>query len=329
MPSSGPAVVDGGVYKSIDLGSTWLQKTAIPEIGGRVIGFADAHVTALTLDPQDHNVLYLSTADKGLLVSMDGGERWNSIPYFGPRVIGVAVDYANKCELYGLTSNKLSRTTNCGRDFRDVLTETRQGYELKKVIIDNYNKNTVYVATSKEILKSIDNGVSWSTLKRFDDTIADVWMDVADSRMLMVGLRGSGIWRTADGGKLWVEQREALSKFDGASNIISITQNGRTIKNYIIATDHGILKTNDGGESWYDIALLTPANSVKPLVLAVDWANAKNIYYATSTTFYKSLDGGATWQTQKLPTNRLPSLLSIDYKDSKVLYLGTRPVPKQ
>lgn len=329
LQSGAPAVVDGGIYKSIDLGATWLQKTAIPEIGGRIIGFSDAQVNALTIDPQDHNVLYLATADKGLLQSMDGGERWTSIPYFGANVLSVALDYANKCEFYGLTPNKLSRTTNCGRDFKDVLTEARPGYALKKVIVDDYNKNTVYAATTKEILKSTNNGETWTTLKLFDDNISDVWMDIADSRMLMVGLKGSGIWRTSDGGNLWVEERDVLSKFDGASNIISITQNGRTIKNYTIATDHGLLRTTDGGESWNDIALLTPANTVKPLVVAVDPVNDKNIYYATSTTFYKSVDGGTTWKTQKLPTNRLPSVMTVDYKDSKVLYLGTKPVPKQ
>lgn len=329
LQSNAPAVVDGGIYKSADLGANWAQKTAIPEIGGRIIGFADAQVNALVIDPMDHNVLYVATADKGLLQSMDGGERWESIPYFGANVRSVAVDYGNKCEYFGLTPNKLSRTTNCGRDFKDVLTETRQGYELMEVISDSYNKNTVYVATTNEILKSVDNGDSWTTLKRFDDNIADVWMDVADSRILMVGLASSGIWQTLDAGKNWIEKIDQLSGFDGASNIISISQSGRAAKNYIISTNHGLLRTTDGGDTWNDIQLLTPANTVQPLAVAVDWANNKNIYYATTTTLYKTVDGGLTWITQKLPTNRLPSTLTIDYKDSRVLYLGTEPVPEQ
>lgn len=324
-----PAAIDGGVYKSIDSGATWLQKAAVPETGGRVVGFPDVDITGLTFDPQDHNFIYINSPTEGLFTTADGGERWNQIKEVGYVVKDVAVDYSNKCRYLTLTPGKLIRTANCGRDFKDVLTETRPDYQLRFVLTDHFNNNVVYVANTREMMRSNDFGDTWTTIARFTDNISDILMDRKDSRILLVGFEGSGIQRTLDGGKSWIDEREGLAKLDGGSNVISLRQHPTKDGNYFAATNYGIIKTADYAATWTGIPLLTPPNSIKITAFAVDPANGDILYYTTATTFYKTVDGGKTWLTLKLPTVRIPTYIEIDPKDAKVMYMGTKQIPKQ
>ena len=52
------------------------------------------------------------------------------------------------------------------------------------------------------------------------------------------------------------------------------------------------------------------------------------IYYVTNTTFYRSLDGGINWSSNKLPTSRAGVKLLIDSKNPSIIYLAVRQIKK-
>jgi photosystem II stability/assembly factor-like uncharacterized protein len=86
------------------------------------------------------------------------------------------------------------------------------------------------------------------------------------------------------------------------------------------------MKSTDYGDSWSKIELITKDGQKDSSVeaLAVNPKNSKEIYYATKTTFYSSIDGGVSWKTKKLPSTRAGSVLMVKPDQPNVLFLGLK-----
>ncbi len=95
-----------------------------------------------------------------------------------------------------------------------------------------------------------------------------------------------------------------------------------------MASKYGLLRTRDGGKNWQAINLLTPPGSVDIFSLAINPQNGNEIYYGTSSTFYKTVNGGEKWITKRLPTTRATSFLLVDFKNPNVIYLGTKKIKR-
>ena len=129
----------GGVWKTTNCcttATTWTVKTDIPEISSMAIG-------DLTMDPNNHNVIYAGTGDlrygsysfgsAGILKSTDLGETWTVLgedvfnPFYGPSANGFP-----------------------------------QYQAIGKVVVDPNNSNNVIVGTKTGVFFSYDAGTDWS-----------------------------------------------------------------------------------------------------------------------------------------------------------------------
>ncbi len=327
---------DGGIYKSVDGSKNWTQKVSIPEINGQVVRFPLANILKIVIDPSDHNAVYLATESDGLLYSFDGGERWQRTRQFARGMINdVAIDYGSKCTLYIAIANKIYKSTDCARVWDEVYFDTRTDVQINDVETESYNKNVVYAGTNKgDLLKSTDYGASWSVVKRARQSIRQILVDKNDTRIVYIGTSTAGLFKTTDGGRTWSDDRPEtdintpIKKYSNALNFIRMSQDFTSPNTLVMASRYGLLRTRDGGSTWEDIKLVTPAGGATITSLAVDQKNGDVIYYGTNTTFYKSVNGGQNWVPSKLPTSRESSFIAVDPLDSNVLYLGTRLIKR-
>lgn len=314
---------NGGLYKSTDSGVTWTQVTAFPTSQG-VGNFGTSSVNTMAIDPLDHTALYLGLPSTGLIFSYDAGASWQSpqdSQLQSGSVTSVAVDYKNLCTVYATLEKRLYKTETCGRKFTSVYEETRSEVSVKRVVADWFNDGVVYLGLSNgDILKSLDGGTSWIKLKSLGKKLTSLIMSNQDSRIILVGTEG-GLWRTTDAGETWIDETDALSKFKNAENILKLVQDA-TGSTFLIATKYGLLRSTDAGDSWASIKLLTSANQITIYALTIDPKDPNIIYYASSSTLYKSVDGGTSWDTQKLTGGWAPTFLYIDPEETSTLYLG-------
>jgi len=322
--------LDGGVFKSADRGATWVQKSAIATTEGqRSIG--SLNITALAQDPADAKALYAGTDSQGLFFTLDAAESWQHVSELGRiRVNAVAVSAGNKCHVFVATGNRVLRSTDCSRSWQNVYFDSRSDAEIVDIDIDHFSSETVFAATSKgDLLKSADNGGSWSPVHRFQNQIRDVVMSSSDSRVMYVATQNRGLWKTADSGDTWTDLTEHLGEFAGATDNMLLAEASGTPNAIILASHYGLLRSRDGGASWSAIPLLTPPGSTVIYAIAVSPKDSNAIYYGTASAFYRTVDGGAKWVTATNPTSRAVTNLHIDTSNDANLYMGTTALLKQ
>ena len=325
--------VNGGLYKSIDSGDRWKQQSIISSVNDSIVSFASANITAITLDPGDNEAVYLGTHKNGMLYSYDGAKSWQVATNLGQRAINdVKVSPADRCSIYVATENKIYKSIDCSRNWKQIYFDNEDTARIISLAIDPVNSAIVYAGTSRgELIQSANGGKSWSTKYRFNPTsknssqnsIVKVIINPSNVNNIWVATDKEGIYSSADKGRIWTSYKEEFLEINKKAiyiNDIAVSSNNS--KQVVVATDSGLIKSADLGGHWRNIEVIPPSKgtTINRVALSADDANI--IYYATDTSLGVSKDNGQTWESKKLPSKRYSSALALDYKDSSVVYLG-------
>jgi photosystem II stability/assembly factor-like uncharacterized protein len=278
------------------------------------------------MDPQDNDFLYIGTRGNGMLYSDDGGASWRQPRYStlqSDTIYSVEVDPTDVCTVYVARGQRLYRTTDCMRSFdSETYVETRSGVNVVQIAVDWYDNNIIWIGLSNgDVLKSEDFGETWQTSKKIGKEISEMLVSSSDSRSLLVSTYSSGIYKTTDQGETWEGIEGNIKDLKDADEVYDVIQSADA--GVIIATTtYGLLKSTDFGSTWEPIDLITSSGQVTIRAVGIDIDNPDTIYYAANSTFYRSFDGGSTWDTERLGSSRVPRVMLVDPEDSSVLYVG-------
>lgn len=331
---------DGGIFKSTDKGDSWAQKVAIPTTGGDTRSISGVSVSTILQDPSDPKALYIGTTEHGMFFTYDGGESWQQpVQLSRGRVPAVAVSPDNKCVVYAATANKVLKSVDCSRTWKVPYVDSRTDRQVTALVVDHFDPNVVWIGNDLgEVLRSTDGGASWQPVTALKSKIMRIVMRNDDSRKLYIATEKQGIWRTADGGATWVDLSKKGEEGSGVMGYSSDYSASREFYDIalgisdpsvvVFASKYGLLRSDDGGDNWEEIPLLTPSGSTIIYSLAVDPKDTNNLYYGTSTTYYRSPNGGINWVPKNLPTSRAATVLLVDSSSSSVLYMGVTKFKK-
>ena len=329
--SSAKSARDGGVYKSIDAAAQWTQTVAFPSAKG--IGSLGAvDIVSMVMDPQDHKALYIGTKEDGLFFSYNGAQTWQRSEDENLQsglIPSIAIDSKDVCTVYVVKSRYIYKSENCSRTFERVYDETRSEVIPKKVALDWYDPSIVYSGLSNgDVLKSRDYGKTWTKMFSSKEEITDLLVSKKDSRIILLGTGSEGIFYSKNGGETWQGGEALLEKSNKADMVYELTQSvaGDVI---LASTGYGLLRSTNQGEKWERVNLVTSAGQVRIRAITLVPDEPKTIYYATSSTLYKTVNGGETWDTHRLPSTRSASLFLIDPENTDVIYLGTQLLEEQ
>jgi len=284
---------------------------------------------------------YMGTPGGGVFKTTDGGITWSPITdkYFGGTIgyIGVAesnpdIVYVGTGE-YPIRGNVshgegVWKTTDAGKTWSFLgLKETRQ---ISRVRVHPTNPDIVWVAAQgafwgpnpeRGIFKSTDGGKSWrKVLFRNDSTgasdlvvdpsnpnvlYAALWQSYRNSWTMSSGGKGSGLFKSVDGGEHWTELTGTTGLPNGILGNIGLAvspANPQRVWALIEADSGGVYRSDDGGGTW------TRTNDDRRLrqrawYYSRIFADPKdaNTVYALNTGMYKSTDGGKTFRPIAVP----------------------------
>ncbi|KKR21158.1 MAG: Glycosyl hydrolase, BNR repeat protein [Parcubacteria group bacterium GW2011_GWE2_39_37] len=319
---------DGGIYRSDNKGSTWMQKTLIPSVAGKPgnFGFLDSY--SLAIDPSDSKAIYLGMIENGLIYSYDRGDGWHKANGLSQATIrSIAIDPNYKCTLYVTVDNKVMKSNDCSRTWAQAFYDNDLALKVNTIVIDPIDGNNVFIGTSRgEVIKSTNRGGSWQTINRFDANTTRLIISPENPKIMFAATEGRSLHFSEDAGNNWVKLDESLKDFKDSVNFKDLVFSTDKPNRVFLASRYGLLRSDNLGRSWEKIELITPEAEATINSLAVSPKNDNEIYYVTNTTFYRTADGGKSWTTKKLPTSRVGWRLKIDPDNPSILYLAVRQI---
>ncbi len=273
-----------GVNKSRDGGATWTKKnTGITSRAGPSLD--GIPVFSLTVDPGNPQNVWVGTQNaKGIYKSIDGGETWARKD--GGILEGDEISFRN----FGIhPTNSLLVFAGA-----EIATATN-GIEFNRA------QGVIY--------KTEDGGEYWQPVWRGNSLVRFILFDQTNPAVLYASTgifdreaaeeHGVGILKSLDGGSNWVQINQGISNlFVGflemhpTNSQILFAATGNNAWSYPPNSRMGeIARTTNGGAGWQRVL----TNDLFTVV-TISPSHPHVVYAGSGTAFYRSDDGGDTWQ---------------------------------
>jgi photosystem II stability/assembly factor-like uncharacterized protein len=194
-------------------------------------------VSAIAINPNNPNVIYIGTVGGGVWRTNDGGNTWT--PIFDRQIAlgigepaGIGIDPNNTNTIYVGTSGRFGAQPQAGlfksTDGGASWIWLGSGYpagntgnaiqflnqSINVVIVDPTNSNVVYVAAAGGLFYSTDSGQNFTPGNNGFGDARSLEVDrstPANARILYAGISGRGVFRSNDGGQNWTQVLSAAT----------------------------------------------------------------------------------------------------------------------
>lgn len=255
------------------------------------------HGNSLCVNPINPNVIYGSPNSNMLWISRDGGNTWVQLGASLGSSGGIGAIAVNPLDTNQIivaqrsSPHRIMKTTNNGQTW----TQTWAGGSFNSYGVPLEHKpyfpTIAYVMGSSHFFRSDDFGSTWIDVATASfNAWCDAEISPLDSRTVLLGTVGSGIWKTTDGGVTW------SLKHNNSGGEVPMIAWSPSDPHVVYATrwggGNGIVKSIDGGDTWTQVPQI--AGSMWSLAVSPhdpDYVVSCN--YGTS--MYITRNGGQNW----------------------------------
>jgi len=299
-------------------------------MGGRVVDFAVVN--------SNTSIMYAAIGPSGVWKSVNSGTTWE--PAFdqeGSVAVGaVAVSQSHPDIVWVGTGEGTSRNSvgigdgvykseDGGKTWQNMgLENTRH---ISRIKIDPANPDIVYIGAlghlwgpnpERGVFRTQDGGKTWEkVLYVNEDTgIADMAADPSNSKIVYAaawdyrrkpfhfrsGGKGSGIFRTTDGGDTWRKLRQGLPAGDLGRIGLDVCRGNPAVVYAVVESSSGaVYRSDDKGESWQRVSDKRTYERInfRPFYYSRITVDPNNdlVVYVYSGSSYVSRDGGKTFKS--------------------------------
>jgi photosystem II stability/assembly factor-like uncharacterized protein len=281
--------VGGGLWKTVDGGETWN-----PVTDGQL---HSSSVGAVAVSESNPDVIYIGMGEAclrgnimqgdGVYKSTDAGKTWQHMGLENTQIISrIRIDPSNPDIVYVAAFGHPAAPN----DDRGVFKSTDGGKTWKKVLFRDGKTGAIDLAMDRNNSKVL---------------YAALWEAYRVSWQASSGGPGSGLFRSTDGGENWSELTRNPGMPKGVIGRIGVAVAGTDssrVYALVEADEGGVFRSDDGGKTW------SKTNDDRKLRqrafyythIFSDPQNSDTVY-AINTGFYKSVDGGKTFNITLRP----------------------------
>ncbi len=275
-----------GVYRSSDAGKTWSH-----------VGLANTRtITALRVHPANPDMVYAtalgdpyaSNEDRGVFRTRDGGKSWQKILYRSAEAgaVDLAIDPRDPQTLYA-----------------SLWQVYRKPWKLWSG------------GPGSGLFKSTDGGDTWTELTRNKGLPSGVLGKItvtvspADSSRIYANIEAEagGLYRSDDAGKTWTHINDDRNLWQRSFYFMRM-QADPADRDTLYVLSFRLEKSTDGGKSFSPV----PTRHADIHDLWIDPSNPRRMIVADDGGASVSVNGGATWTEQDLPTAQIYRLATTN-----------------
>ncbi|MFM8711275.1 MAG: WD40/YVTN/BNR-like repeat-containing protein, partial [Sphingomonadales bacterium] len=355
------ATIGQAQQNKVELNSSYFQSMGARNLGPSSMSGRITSIAGTTVENQIN--LYVGTAGGGIWKSLNGGITFTPVfDKYCQSIGALAIDPASAKTIYAATGESnmrnsvsigdgLYKTTDAGANWQKIGLDSTE--HISKIWIDPKNTKRLLVAapgplwsssTHRGLYATNDAGKTWEKILYVDENTgcADLAVSPRDPNIMLAsfwqfrrqpfsfysGGKGSGLFRSTDGGKNWSKVTTGLPEGEMGRIVISINPSKpQEILAIVEAAVPGLYISQDEGISWKKMAS-TDNITARPFyfsTLEFDPKDPKRVY-RPAFDFQYSTDGGYSWSGQ-LFSDVVPHAdhhaLWINPENTNTLYLGT------
>lgn len=284
-------------------------------------------------------------AESRLKADTFNGLTWRGIgpAMMSGRIGDIVVDPQNSSIWYvAVASGGVFKTTNAGTTWTPIFDD-QGSFSIGCLALDPKDPHIVWVGTGENnsqrsvgygdgVYKSLDGGKNWENVGlKNSEHIGKILIDPRDSQVVYVAAQGPlwapggdrGLFKSTDGGRTWKAVLK-ISDNTGVSDIAFDPRNPDVLyaaayqrrRHVFTLVDGGpesaIYKSNDAGATFKKLERGLPTGDIGRIGLAVSPVQGAVVFAlietpdATTTGFYRSEDGGASWERRSGQSSSSP-----------------------
>ena len=342
---------DGGVWKTVNAGTTWFPVTdAVDTIRG---------ITSLAVAPSQPQVVYAGTGSifgtdysSGIWKSIDAGSHWQSAGLDNAGAITALLIDPHHPDLLLASTRGIAhheggergvfRSTDGGKTWRSVLaageksgaTGIAWAYDNPRVAFATVAQTYRAPGASgrqpgpTSLYKSDDEGITWTRVdgRNQPTVIGPIAVAAHTHSQRLYMLNRTGLYRSDDGGASWSLGTKTI--YTSSKQVLVDPNNPDVV--YTMGT--AVYRSTDGGHML--VALKGAPGGDDPNQCWIDPSNPDHIIYGGDQGGSISLDGGRTWslwynqataEVYKVSTdNRYPYWIYASKQDSGAIAVASR-----
>lgn len=321
FPASPGSLNPGGVFKSVNAGTTW---------GIASDGLPATRVFALAVDPTNPLRLYAGTT-RGLARSPDAGVNWfsektvanhpnflNLAPYISVgSVFTVAVDPVSPGNVYAGTAQGVFKSTDAGLSWSLSSTGLAVSSAAELAIAPTMPV-TIYSGGASGVYYSTNDAATWEARNNGlgNLSVNALAIHPTTSTTLYVATAG-GVYQSTNRGASWTAINAGLNNL--AAQALAVDPVAPAT--LYVGTAGGVFKSVDAGTNWtFASTGLTTSNIT---ALAINPLTPATLYAGTTNGLFKSTDGAQTWSplTNGFPLTSFLSV-AINPQSPDTIYAG-------
>ena len=279
----------GGVWKTTDYGRNWVNIS-----DGY---FETGSIGAIRVADSNTDIIYVGTGSdairsnvitgRGVYKSTDGGKSWNFVGLRDVGQIGAVEINPENSDIVFVAA--IGHAFGPAQD-RGVYRTKNGGKSWEKVLFISDKTGAV------DFEFSPDNS---------QEVYATTWRAERKPWTIISGASEGGVYKSTDGGDTWTRLKNGLPQDLVGKSDLAVSQADPDRVYVLIEApigEGGIYRSDDRGASFHLVT--TQANLLdRPFYytnIDADPTNA-NVLYVNSTRFFKSADGGKTWERRSTP----------------------------